>query len=407
MSSNSKTLTLKFMSTALAAFALLSTAFVSSADAANGVPGLLPFQGRVTDGSGNPINYAVEIKFRIYPAAGTCYIYEETQSAVTPNAFGIFSVMLGAGVVGAPANSLLTVFNNDPATPLTDSCAQPFNPAANEWRRLEMVVDGTALAMQTIGSSAFAMNAQLLQGKAAADFILKSTNVTQLNMETLTGGGDASALHNHDSVYARKDGTGGFSGNISTPGNVYVTGATGSIGVGTATPGTDLHVKKDNPTIRLESNNGSGGTPRLEFYGGGASRGRVEAQEGANGLRFYSGATQAMNIDASGNVIFSGSTSAAGTVGIGKYTGAQETTLLTSLSALGTAATGTMWFNSTTQKIRVWNGSAADSVSVAGSSVSSVTGGTGITNTGTASDPILTLANTAVTAGSYGSATQT
>ncbi len=77
-----------------------------SAFAGNGVPNLLPFQGRLTDENGHPINYEVTVNFRIFPPAGTCYIYEETQ-VVAPNAYGIFSVVLRSDpVLRLPAEAL-------------------------------------------------------------------------------------------------------------------------------------------------------------------------------------------------------------------------------------------------------------------------------------------------------------
>ncbi len=373
--------------------------------AGNGVPALLPFQGRVTDNSGNPINYPVQILFRIYPASGSCYIYEELHNTVTPNTYGIFSVVLGTGTVQAPGNSLLQAFNNDLTSPIQDSCSSPYSGSGFEWRRLQLVVDGVPLAMQTIGASAFAINSQLLDGKSSGDFILRSTNVTQANLETLTGASDASTLHHHDSLYARKDGTGGgFTGNVQTTGNIITTGATGSVGVGTSSPAAEVHVVKTNPTIRLESTSGSGGNARVQFYGGSTERGRIEAAEGSAGLKFYSGSTQSLTIDGTGNLLAGASMKVTGTMGLGQYTSAQEPALMTALSGLGLSAVGTMWVNSTTGSIKYWDGSSSQTLAPTGGVVTSVAVTSPITNTGTATSPVIALADTAVTAGSYGTA---
>jgi len=332
---------------------------VEPASALKGVPALLPFQGRLTDPAGNPINYPVSVQFRIYPPSGTCYLYEETQS-ITPNLYGVFSTIIGTGTSSGPANSLFQVFDNDIAAPIANSCTTTYTPSVSDWRRLEIIVDGTALAdMQTIGTSAYAIAAQSVGGKTASDFIQTSTNVTQVNVEALVDGGDASALHTHDSLYARINSSNNFAGDLSTSGNIITTGASSTIGIGTSSPVADLHIKKDNPVIRLEGNSGANGSPRLDFYGGTNLRGRIETTETANGLKLYSGSSLGMELDASANAIFSGSIRVAGTVGLGRYDSSQESALLGYLTSVGTLGTGNMWVSTATNQIKYWNGSAA------------------------------------------------
>ncbi|MGZ3770725.1 MAG: beta strand repeat-containing protein, partial [Bdellovibrio sp.] len=350
--------------TAIVAFLLLLS---QNGFSGNGVPALLPFQGRATDANGNPINYPVEVRFRIYPPSGNCYLYEEVQN-VTPNSYGIFSVILGTGVTQPPLNSLSDVFNNDASTAMNDSCSQPYNSAVNDWRRLEMVVDGVSLGMQTIGSSAFALNAQLLQGKSPSDFILKSSNVTQANLENLVGGGDASGLHNHDGRYIRVDGSNSFSGNVSTSGNIIASSTTGMVGIGTTSPVADIHITKTSPVVRLEATPGAAGLPALDFYSGTNRRAKIEVSEATNGIKFYSGNSQAMEIDSSGNLLLNASLKITGTTGLGKYTTSQESALIVALGALGSVATGTLWVNSTNNTLRFWDGSQALTV-MSGNSV--------------------------------------
>lgn len=96
----------------LTALAIL-VADARSVQAGMGVPHLLPYQGRLTDIDGIPVNTDVTVNFRIYPPSGGCYIYEDTQ-LVSPNGFGIFSILLGIpGNSTGPANSFINVFNND------------------------------------------------------------------------------------------------------------------------------------------------------------------------------------------------------------------------------------------------------------------------------------------------------
>jgi hypothetical protein len=174
--------------------------FLFSVTAIAQTPDYLPIQGRLTDASGNVINYAVTVNFRIYPPSGLCHIYEETQS-LTPNDVGLFSTLLGnVAFKTFPAGPLPinSVFNNASTNILTDSCLGIYTPSASDWRRLEIVVNGFVIpGMQTIASSPYAIQASFLGGKSASEFIQVVGNVTQANMATLTGGGDASSLHIH------------------------------------------------------------------------------------------------------------------------------------------------------------------------------------------------------------------
>ncbi len=385
--------------TAFTAWMLLvvCTLVSTSAQAANGVPSLMPFQARVTNAAGNPITFPVVVNLRVYPPAGGCYLYEETFN-VTPNPFGIFSVVLGAGAVSGPGNTIPQIFNNDVAS-VADSCATTYVPGPNDWRRLEIVVDGVPLAaMQTIGAAGFAVNSQLLSGKRSEDFVNIGTNITQVNIESLVDGSDVGALHNHDAAYAGLSGNNSFSGNLSTTGNIYSTSVGSAIGIGTGAASADLHVKKDSPTIRLEGNVGQGGSPRIDFYGGATQRGSIQASEGSDGLRLYSGAALGMTLDATANAIFSASVRSAGTVGVGTYSGASETALTTYLAGAGPSAIGTIWSDGAGQ-LKYWNGAAPVSIANSSSVVNSITAGNGITLGGTATAPSISVA--------YGSAVNT
>lgn len=75
-------------------------------------------------------------------------------------------------------------------------------------------------------------------------------------------------------------------------------------------------------------------------------------------------------------------------------------------SGLTGADKGKIWYNSTTDKIEYWNGSSVVVVGAASGTVTSVATGTGLTGGTITGSGTISLANTAVTAGSYGSATQ-
>src|SRR6185436_20155152 len=99
----------------------------------------------------------------------------------TPNGYGIFSTVIGTGANSTgPANPFYKVFSNQSTNSLATICAggvpgAPWTPSGNDWRLMEIVVNGTALpGFQTIGSAAFAMNSNYLEGLAASDFIQRS-----------------------------------------------------------------------------------------------------------------------------------------------------------------------------------------------------------------------------------------
>ncbi|MEK2645801.1 tail fiber domain-containing protein [Bdellovibrio sp. BCCA] len=319
--------------------------------AGNSVPQLIPFQGRLTDTGGVPINTPVTVKYRIYPPTGSCYLYEDTQS-VSPNAFGIFSVLIGAtGHSTGPGNNFANIFNNS-SPGISDSCSGVYVPVANDWRRIEVLVDGVPFSdMQTVGAAPFSFNTNMLEGKRAADFIAKDATVTQAALTSLLNGSDASSLHNHDSLYAKIDGSNSYTGNISTTGNV---------GVGTSSATADVDIQKNSPRLRLGAATGAGGTSSVEFYSGTTTqRARIESNENSNGLKFYTGSAEAMSIDANKNVYVGGSLKVTGTVGVGAYTAAQDATLVGQLASLGVSATGSMWIQSTSGQLRYWDGTAA------------------------------------------------
>jgi hypothetical protein len=324
-------------------------------------PSLLPFQGRVTDSAGNTVNYPVTINFRIFPPTGVCYIYEETQN-VTPNDFGIFSVLLGdPSHKSFPTGALVfdLVFNNSPTNILADSCSGTYAPGLNDWRRIQIVVNGFALPqMQTIASAPFAIHSNFLGGRSANDFIQVNGSVTQSNMVTLTGTGDASALHHHDSLYARTDSGNTFSGPVTSNGGFFAPGATGTVGVGTATPSADVHIRKDSPSLRLEMISGNAGTGAIDFSSGANQHASIRSSENTNQLIFQTGTTTALTLDQNQNANFSGNVLSSGFLSIGRYSNAQQSTLQSSyLSTCGFGCLGTIWSNTNDNSINYWDGS--------------------------------------------------
>jgi len=83
----------KILNTALSGLFLMLTGSAVPSGAA--VPELINFQGKLADSGGKPITSAVPMVFKLYQGAtGGSPVWTETRS-VTPDIFGIYSVMLG------------------------------------------------------------------------------------------------------------------------------------------------------------------------------------------------------------------------------------------------------------------------------------------------------------------------
>ena len=376
--------------------------FLLSSSVSFATPDLLPFQGRLTDSTGSPINIATVVKFRIYPPSGSCYLYEDTQT-ITPNTYGIFTALLGAAgnkTFSGPMVNFRDVFNNSSAG-IVNNCSTLYIPAQNDWRRIELEAGGvTSPDMQTIGAAPFSFeskNSLNLGGLPSTSFLRVNGALTQFAAEALVNGNDASAYHDHDSLYARLDGSTPYTGNISTVANIYTTA--GTVGIGTAAAAADLEVNKTNPDIRLTATAAGGGTSKIDFFSGAAAqRASIQSSEATNEMRFFTGTTEAMRLDANQNAFFNSSLDVAGTLSLGQYSTAQETgILLPSLTTSGAAANGTIWVN-TGGVIKYWDGGNIRTIANLNAVVNSVTAGTGTTIGGTATAPTVSV-NYGTTAG--------
>src|SRR5690606_15456870 len=142
----------------------------------------------------------------------------------------------------------------------------------------------------------YAFHASYLDGLGINDLIQVSGDVTQANLITLTGGGDASARHNHDSDYAQLGSSNTFNGRLTSSSVFYTTG-TGKIGVGTSTGSADIQIRQNSPSLRFEMISGGTGNSRLEFYSGTVERAKIESSETTNQLVFSTGGVTALTID--------------------------------------------------------------------------------------------------------------
>ncbi|MEQ1876609.1 MAG: hypothetical protein ABL958_08180, partial [Bdellovibrionia bacterium] len=310
----------------LAAFIVGTAVFAQS-------PQTITYQGRLMDPSGSaPLTGTVSMTLTILDPSGSCTLYEESQS-VDLGTTGSFAVYVGSNTSSPqrtgldPNLAMNKIFGNDPAggaivpNSATCSLAGGYTPASGDARLMRVTVNGTPLSPDlSLSSVPQALVAETLQGKTPDGFIQVLGGVTQVNLGVLTGGAasDASTLHNHDAHndarYARTGSA--VTQNFGT-GDVVTAG---KIGVGTTMPATDLEVKRSNPTVRLTSQ--GGGTSTLEFYSdtGSTVRSSIKGSDTNNTLTFFTGGSQALQLDAGQNALFTGSLTAGGTVGFGKYT---------------------------------------------------------------------------------------
>lgn len=130
---------------------------------------LLTYEGVLTDSTGNPITTAQTVTFEIL-YAGSCVAYSETQS-ITPGAQGEFSVVVGSGTrtdsTGNTADRIFASTGN-----INCDGAGSTGVVGFATRDLRITVGATVLTPNVvINNIPFAINAQRLEDKTAADFV--------------------------------------------------------------------------------------------------------------------------------------------------------------------------------------------------------------------------------------------
>lgn len=141
---------------ALAGLLMLLTA-ADTARAA--VPGLINFQGKLTDPAGKAVTAVVPMKFKLYTAAaGGVPLWTEIQN-VTPDNYGVYSVMLGA----------LTPFNLDFSAPY--------------WLGVTVGTDGEMLPRYRLAASAYALKSSTAAWAEGADWPAITNKPALLTMQ--------------------------------------------------------------------------------------------------------------------------------------------------------------------------------------------------------------------------------
>jgi hypothetical protein len=222
---------------------------------ANSNPQSFTFEGVLLDTDGvPPVNGVVNFNLGIYDPSGACLLYEQQIGPLDLTTYhGSFSVEIGTPV-GDPSRTA-----NDPGLDMADlfangssslrargspNCKAGYLPSPGDLRSLKVtapssgsnsypvtsdtVTSDTVTSDISINSTPYATVAETLQGIAPKGFLQPnpSQNLSQATLAQLTAEGDASALHNHDSLYAKLVG-----GNLSLGSNTYL-----NLGSHTSTP---------------------------------------------------------------------------------------------------------------------------------------------------------------------------
>ncbi|WII72862.1 tail fiber domain-containing protein [Bdellovibrio sp. 22V] len=449
-------------------FFLMVLLFLISISAMAVSPGsLFTYEGILTDATGTPITTTQTVTFQvIYPPS--CVVYEETQN-IAPGTQGEFSATIGAGSrtdsTGNTADRIFAASGSVNCQGGTTAAVSGFTS-----RSLHIRVGATDLAPDvTINNIPFAINAQRLADKTSSDFVQNTGSVTQALMNSIAGifataPADNQVLMGNSGTYVPGNITAGSGINITSgAGNITIsaTGSGGSVtnvtstaplsvATGTTTPhitlakatsttdgylaATDFAVFSDKLSSSL--------APGNIFVGNGSSVANsvpvsgdaTLAPSGALTLSAIgtAGTYYKVTTDTKGRVTAGSTSLVAGDIpsldfatkitglpttlsGYGITDGVKNLGSTLGIksdvdSAKGAAGTaGRLFIATDTLKIYRDNGSAWDTLGGGGGGTGTVTNiatGTGLVGGPITSTGTISLANTSVTAGTYGSATQ-
>ncbi len=219
-------------------------------------PSNLTYQGRIIKADGTPLEYGnTSFLFEITSPNGNCVIYREQRDGVSMlNSKGVFDVPIGSGTKLFPADPLFTLldsFNNS----LVHNCfgGATYTAGTGDVRLLKVQFhDGSgwkvispANEIRSVPYSAYALSAEKLGSKVESDFVLKASVPTCSANEFLSWNGTAM-------VCAPVSGAAGGTVTDVTSSNSYITVANS-----TSTPALTLNVGSTAGTVA------AGNDPRL------------------------------------------------------------------------------------------------------------------------------------------------
>ncbi|AFY01394.1 cell wall surface anchor family protein [Bdellovibrio bacteriovorus str. Tiberius] len=204
-------------------------------------PANLTYQGRIIKADGTPLEYGnTSFLFEITSPNGNCVIYREQRDGVSMvNSKGVFDVPIGSGTKLFPTDPLFTLldsFNNS----LEHNCygGATYTAGTGDVRLLKVQFhDGSgwkvispANEIRSVPYSAYALSAEKLGSKVEADFVLKAAVPTCSPNEFLSWNGTAM-------VCAPVTGASGGTVTEVTSSNSYIT-----VVNSTSTPALTLNV---------------------------------------------------------------------------------------------------------------------------------------------------------------------
>lgn len=226
---------------------LICTLWLQSGYAA---PSNLTYQGRILKADGTPLEYGnTSFLFEITSPNGNCVIYREQRDGVSMvNSKGVFDVPIGSGTKLFPADplfSLLDSFNNSQV----HNCfgGATYTAGTGDVRLLKVQFhDGSgwkvispANEIRSVPYSAYALSAEKLGSKVESDFVLKASVPTCSANEFLSWNGTAM-------VCAPVSGAAGGTVTEVTSSNSYITVANS-----TSTPSLTLNVGSTAGTVAV------------------------------------------------------------------------------------------------------------------------------------------------------------
>ncbi|MBY0315091.1 MAG: hypothetical protein K2Q26_06205, partial [Bdellovibrionales bacterium] len=383
--------------------------FIFSAKSLAQVPSSFVYQGQITKAGGIPLEAdPVMFRIQILSPVNDCVMFEEQHSINMLGSTGVFSLNIGAGIRSGSdfedTSVLLDVFKNGQNFTGITTCASgtSYNALSGHTRKMRISYnDGGGLVTLAqdfhMQSTPFSWYANSLQGLTPSNFVQVNAlqNLTQSNLESLLGG------TNYTSLLALIAGTspnympvGSNGANLPSFASDPVAPVAGATWFDSTTNQIKFY---DGTSVQVIGGGGAGtGTVTSITAGSGLSGGTITTS-GTIAIS-AGGVTNSMlasGIDASkittgtlpAGVIPTGTDTtklplAGGTMGgsltmggfdflgsghitmssqktitIGKFTNAQQATLIA--SPLTVANAGASWYNSDTGKLMWWNGSSA------------------------------------------------
>jgi hypothetical protein len=333
-------------------------------------PQFMTVDGRLYD-SNTPevplLDNSVLMQIQVLNPAKTCILYEEEQTVSTLSSNGYFNVRVGSPTSGGDSlkrttndsgNSMMEVFQNQAAViagRTSGGAGCSFTPSAGDSRHFRFTVTPSTTGVTStlspdmqIDSVPQSLVAETLQGMSPDDFVQINSDVTQAKVNGLFGAsyaGLTGLLAGSSSLYLQN----------TTNGTVIPNRATNPV----APTAGQIWYDSDDFVLRYYDGTSvltlgtSGGDPTKLPLAGGSMSGAIDM--GTNDITDIGHMTQAPQR----------------TFRFGVYTTAQQATLIATPLIAGHE--GTVWYNTTTNKLMFWDGTAEYAVAP----VDSVFGRTG------------------------------